>query len=352
MNSTAENEEAHPQPDVPAFTNPDPFADAQAGNDNRSRGNTELSSTSNTQLAEEPDPKGPGTAAETEARASITTTSPRGLETKEPGTAGRPDLRTSNSSTKSTDDNARKESGNALSRESTLTPSARNKSEDTTALSDKLETAKNNAMDKLQTATNDAVDMLDKVTDDAVGQLETITDHAVDTIKSKAKSAAQKIHFDKIKTSGISKAFNPTGVHVHVKFRGDSEVEADQQSEKSSAKEVELHWRSRDHRKGRHSISVPISRTSSTGSGHGHHPPPSRRTRFLFISKNIGTTLLTMLTTFPYWDMAFWSGWAYTIGSALFVIDGGFSWVPVAFPGHEFHGESKYGGPLTFFFGK
>lgn len=58
-----------------------------------------------------------------------------------------------------------------------------------------------------------------------------------------------------------------------------------------------------------------------------------------------------MLTKFPYWNMAFWSGWCYSIGSALFVVDGAWSWTPIAFPKTEFSGETKYGVPLLFFFG-
>ena len=49
--------------------------------------------------------------------------------------------------------------------------------------------------------------------------------------------------------------------------------------------------------------------------------------------------------------MAFWSGWSYSVGSVLFVIDGVFSWDPLAFPNQEFAGEDTYGVPLCFFFG-
>lgn len=58
-----------------------------------------------------------------------------------------------------------------------------------------------------------------------------------------------------------------------------------------------------------------------------------------------------MLTTFPYWNMAFWSGWCYSIGSAMFVVDGAWSWAPQQWPDSEFSGEAKYGVPLLFFFG-
>ena len=60
---------------------------------------------------------------------------------------------------------------------------------------------------------------------------------------------------------------------------------------------------------------------------------------------------LYMFTTFPYWDMAFWSGWSYTWGSILFVIDGAWAWTPQRWPKSEFDGESEYGVGLLFFFG-
>ena len=60
---------------------------------------------------------------------------------------------------------------------------------------------------------------------------------------------------------------------------------------------------------------------------------------------------MIMFTTFPYWNMAFWSGWCYSIGSALFVMDGCWSWVPTLYPETEFKGQTEYGVPLLFFFG-
>lgn len=61
--------------------------------------------------------------------------------------------------------------------------------------------------------------------------------------------------------------------------------------------------------------------------------------------------LWIMCTSFPYWNMAFWSGWCYSIGSALFIISSCFSWVDLGWPGIENESLVKYGGPLSFFFG-
>lgn len=79
------------------------------------------------------------------------------------------------------------------------------------------------------------------------------------------------------------------------------------------------------------------SRTAITGVLHG--------------TKIVLKGLWVMFSTFPYWDMAFWSGWSYAVGSVLFIVDGIWAWTPVAFPGSEFPGETEYGGPLLFFFG-
>ena len=58
-----------------------------------------------------------------------------------------------------------------------------------------------------------------------------------------------------------------------------------------------------------------------------------------------------MIITFPYWNLAFWSGWSYTWGSVLFVLDGAWAWMPLQYPSSEFPGEEKYGVGLLFFFG-
>lgn len=67
--------------------------------------------------------------------------------------------------------------------------------------------------------------------------------------------------------------------------------------------------------------------------------------------KNAFYGSLNMFFSFPYWDMAFWSGWSYTWGSILFVIDGAWAWTPQQWPNSEFAGESEYGVGLLFFFG-
>ena len=149
------------------------------------------------------------------------------------------------------------------------------------------------------------------------------------------ESAKKAFHLHQIRATGPSSFFHPTNVHMHVKWHHN-----DPEGDHSDPKELALLWRSRDNRKGRNSIAIP-SRKS-------HAPLKSRA---MIKLSECGRNILAMCTTFPYWNMAFWSGWSYSIGSILFVIDGAWSWGPIAFPGTDFSGEAEYGVPLCFFFG-
>ncbi|KAK5128794.1 hypothetical protein LTR85_000127 [Meristemomyces frigidus] len=166
--------------------------------------------------------------------------------------------------------------------------------------------------------------------------LQTTKTAADGPVVGKVKSTAHKFHLDSIRATGPSRLFNPTNIRMRVRV-DDGPYDSDLRKRQ----ELALLWRSRDNRKGRNSIAVPAlpSATERTTPG-----PTSHATE-------VGKNLWRLCTTFPYWDMAFWSGWSYTIGSALFVIDGAFSFGPLASPSTEFTGETTYGGPLCFFIG-
>ncbi|KAF2719606.1 hypothetical protein K431DRAFT_286566 [Polychaeton citri CBS 116435] len=158
----------------------------------------------------------------------------------------------------------------------------------------------------------------------------------LDSPKSLNKTISQ---LQSVQATGPSNLFNPTNVRMHVRFHRHHDTD-DVQTTPRPGDEFLLHWRSRDQRKGRNSsIASTEKRTSPLLS------------RVLSEATNIARGILVMIITFPYWNMAFWSGWSYTIGSILFVIDGAWSWGPVAFPSTEFGGEEEYGVPLCFFFG-
>ncbi|KAE9983178.1 hypothetical protein EG327_005589 [Venturia inaequalis] len=67
--------------------------------------------------------------------------------------------------------------------------------------------------------------------------------------------------------------------------------------------------------------------------------------------RNAAYGSFNMFTSFPYWDMAFHSGWSYTWGSVLFIVSSAWAWVPLQWPDTVFAGQAEYGATLTFFFG-
>lgn len=167
--------------------------------------------------------------------------------------------------------------------------------------------------------------------------------HIVDKIKTaadgpmdKVKSAARRFHLDSVKATGPSRLFNPTYIRMQVRYDDESD-----EQEIRKQQELALLWRSRDNRKNRQSIAVPVLPPT----------PDQGRPRTISHLRKVCKNLWQMCTTFPYWHMAFWSGWSYTIGSALFVVSGAFTWGPLAFPEDEFPHETAYGGPLCFFIG-
>lgn len=162
-----------------------------------------------------------------------------------------------------------------------------------------------------------------------------IAGEALDKIKTTATRVADKFRLSNVRVSGPLRLFNPTNVRARLKRSSDPDSDLD------------LLWRSRDNRKGRGSIAV----RSSLFEDPATQRKPSRTQRASVHAKHIAQNVKRMFTTFPYWDMAFWGGWSYTIGSALFVLDGAFAWIPAAFPKEEFKDEEKYGVPLCFFFG-
>ncbi|KAL5421837.1 hypothetical protein PMIN04_005259 [Paraphaeosphaeria minitans] len=85
---------------------------------------------------------------------------------------------------------------------------------------------------------------------------------------------------------------------------------------------------------------------------HKKHSQKIRKHTFLAKCLGVAQNIGTMVSTFPYWDMAFWSGFAYAVGSAMFIVDGAFAFGPLASPNkHWPEGEDKYAGPILFFLG-
>lgn len=156
------------------------------------------------------------------------------------------------------------------------------------------------------------------------------------------RPANRKNTVDMIRASGPSRIFNPTSVRIDVRRPQNNNEDANEPPAGASSRaDLAVLWRSRDNRKGRGSVSVPNSA----------YPIPHNAPPMTLNVKNLLLGILRVITTFPYWDMAFWSGWSYSIGSALFVIDGAFAFGPIAFPSTAFSGEAEYAVPLLFFIG-
>ncbi len=172
--------------------------------------------------------------------------------------------------------------------------------------------------------------------------------------REKVKTAAHEAKFtlQNMRATAPAKGFNPTSVRMHVRFKGseDDAAAGDDSGTRPSPSRTQTDfnvlWRSRDNRKGRGSIAVP------------HRPSLEKTDSHIHIGKQLKSIkeifrgIFKMATTFPYWNLAFWSGWAYAWGSVLFIISATWSWVPQQYPDIEYNeGLETYGVPLTTFFG-
>lgn len=124
---------------------------------------------------------------------------------------------------------------------------------------------------------------------------------------------------------------------------GTDEEQAYPSDDKATANHVSFLWRSRDNRKGRHTLAV---RTPPPGQ-EGNYIVPRHTTETRQIAKGI----IRMFTVFPYWDISWWVAVIFTLGSAVWVINAFFVWLPTLAPSTEFSGEILYGGGITAFIG-
>ena len=120
----------------------------------------------------------------------------------------------------------------------------------------------------------------------------------------------------------------------------EEKVNGQQSTTGQRASEVSFLWRSRDNRKGRHTISV---KSDSSG----RYVVPPKTTEFRQIARGI----LRMFTFFPYWDISWWVAFVFTMGSAVWVINAFFVWLPSVDPSTQFYHEILDGGGITAFLG-
>lgn len=129
----------------------------------------------------------------------------------------------------------------------------------------------------------------------------------------------KKLKIDSVKAGRAVPGTNPNIVELRAHY-----VDGNGRSEPDD--EVKLIWRARDQRKGRPYVEMRTTDGEGEPLFPRHYRPHAHRKL-----RHFGRTLWRMFTQFPVGDLSWWGGWTYSIGSALFVICGVFSWGPVAY---------------------
>ncbi|KAI5462363.1 hypothetical protein BGZ63DRAFT_211703 [Mariannaea sp. PMI_226] len=150
-------------------------------------------------------------------------------------------------------------------------------------------------------------------------------------------------HYDAVHSKGPFKSLNPTKRYLvtEKEFTGSPEGNKDgspQEQQREPLFKAAYVWRSRDNRKGRHAVVVTHD-PRKHGSAKGPKPSNTWEQTFRGIAK--------MFLRYPVWDVSYDVAVVFTIGSAIWVINGFFAWLPVAYPSTEFSGEATWGAGLT-----
>lgn len=160
-------------------------------------------------------------------------------------------------------------------------------------------------------------------------------------------------HYEAKHTTGPLSALNPTTRYLSID---------NSSTDRTSAKHpgAVYVWRSRDNRKGRHAIAINPEQHEQ-GQVSGATPTDTWHQTLRGLAK--------MVLRYPVWDVSYDVAAVFTIGksavkleslthlklnhlgSMIWVINGFFSWLPLAAPSTEFSGESDWGGGLTAFIG-
>lgn len=129
--------------------------------------------------------------------------------------------------------------------------------------------------------------------------------------------------------------------YVQDRSRDGTDKEKPPYNDEEYASNIEFKWRSRDNRKGRHTLLVDPSDSS------GKYITPKPTTTL----HAAGQGILRMVTQYPYWDVSYLVAIIFTLGSVVWVINAFFAWLPLVRPSTEFHNELLYGGGITAFIG-
>ncbi|KAI9762439.1 MAG: hypothetical protein M4579_000415 [Chaenotheca gracillima] len=140
-----------------------------------------------------------------------------------------------------------------------------------------------------------------------------------------------------------SSIFNPTRARFQHTPRANDVSSSTSESAGQATPELtttaQFQWRSRDNRKGRHTLVVPLD--------HAAQGLPAPTSSAKAVAKGIGR----MFTTFPWWDVSFLVAFFFSVGCAVFIVCGFFYWLPLAAPDTEFPNESDIGGGIISFIG-
>ncbi|CAK3926089.1 integral membrane [Lecanosticta acicola] len=132
---------------------------------------------------------------------------------------------------------------------------------------------------------------------------------------------------------------NPTRARFPLATTAPDTLKAPESTERPATQDAQVEWRARDNRKGRHILVVPHDHKSTDS-------PRLTRTAPAVLSG-----IWRMCTVFAWWNISWWIGVLFSVGSAIFVVCGFFYWLPLAAPSTEFSGESVTGGGVTAFIG-
>lgn len=144
--------------------------------------------------------------------------------------------------------------------------------------------------------------------------------------------------------SGPFSFLNPTRAHYHQHHPPPTHPSKDEEDHPSvpipsTQAHIERLWRSRDNRKGRHALRIDYGAAKQEP---GVTVPPPTNT--------FGATargLSRMATYAPYWDVSYLVAVSFTLGSAVWIVNAFFAWLPLVDPKTFFAGETLIGGGVT-----
>ena len=121
-----------------------------------------------------------------------------------------------------------------------------------------------------------------------------------------------------------------------------SEETSPELKDEQLASNIGFIWRSRDNRKGRHTLVVDPSSDPSA---------PFLAPKSTSGLREVGRGILRMTRQYPYWDISWLVATIFTLGSVVWVINGFFAYLPLAQPSTLFNNEILVGGGVSAFIG-